>query len=95
MRVRSRASPPLVPSPRTLGATMGKTRWLFQGLFMAPAVVGESLKGAMLLAEVFGRRYGMPCNPPPGSARTDIIQAIQVGTPDRVLSFCRQVGAWS
>ena len=73
------------------GATLGKTRWFLQGLFMAPAIVGESLKGAMLLAEVLGARFGLPCNPPAGAPRTDIIQAVQVGSRDRVLQFCREV----
>ena len=73
------------------GATLGQTRWYLQGLFMAPGVVGESLKGAMLLAEVLGGGFGLPCNPGPGEARTDIIQAVQVGTRDRVLQFCQQV----
>eukprot|EP00624_Nannochloropsis_granulata_P000123 evm.model.NODE_1045_length_14960_cov_20.819118.1 len=73
------------------GATLGKTRWILQGLFMAPAVVGESLKGAMLLAEVMGTRFGLPCNPAPGTSRTDIIQAVQVGSRDRVIQFCQQV----
>lgn len=31
---------------------------------MAPTVVGESLKGAFLLAEVFGGVFGLPTNPP-------------------------------
>lgn len=38
-----------------------------QGLFLAPTVVGESLKGALLLAEVFGAELGLPTNPPPPS----------------------------
>lgn len=32
---------------------------------MAPTIVGESLKGALLLAEVFGGTFGLPTNPPP------------------------------
>lgn len=34
-------------------------------MFLAPTVVGESLKGAFLLAEVFGGTFGLPTNPPP------------------------------
>ena len=68
------------------GATLGQTRWYLQGLFMAPGVVGEALKGAMLLAEVLGGGFGLPCNPGPGEARTDIIQAVQVGNPEDWLS---------
>ena len=52
---------------------------------MAPSVVGESLKGAELVAEVMQNKLGMPCNPPPGSHRTDIIQAVQCGTRKKVV----------
>jgi cystathionine beta-lyase family protein involved in aluminum resistance len=52
---------------------------------MAPSVVGESLKGAELVAEVMQNQLGMPCNPPPGSHRTDIIQAVQCGTRKKVV----------
>lgn len=38
---------------------------LTKGLFLAPTIVGESLKGAILLAEVFGGTFGLPTNPPP------------------------------
>jgi cystathionine beta-lyase family protein involved in aluminum resistance len=51
---------------------------------MAPSIVGESLKGAELVAEVMQNRLGLPCNPPPGSHRTDIIQAVQCGTRKKV-----------
>lgn len=73
------------------GATLGQTKRLYQGLFLSPTIIGESLKGSMLLAEVFGARFGFPCNPPPGAFRTDIIQALQVGSKDRILQFCKQV----
>ena len=73
------------------GATFGQYRLMFQGLFMAPSIVGESLKGAELLAEVMQNSYGYPCNPPAGSDRTDIIQAVQLGTRDKLLSFCESV----
>jgi cystathionine beta-lyase family protein involved in aluminum resistance len=51
---------------------------------MAPSIVGESLKGAELVAEVMQNRLGYPCNPPPGSHRTDIIQAVQLGSRKKV-----------
>ena len=54
---------------------------------MAPSVVGESLKGAELVAEVMQNQLGMPCNPPPGSHRTDIIQAVQCGTRKKVAAI--------
>jgi cystathionine beta-lyase family protein involved in aluminum resistance len=63
------------------GATLGQNRNLYQGLFMSSGVVGESLKGANLVAEVLGGEFGLPTNPAAGGgARTDIIQAVQLGT---------------
>lgn len=51
---------------------------------MAPSIVGESLKGAELLAQVMKNELGFPCFPPPGSFRTDIIQAVKLGTRKKV-----------
>lgn len=73
------------------GATFNQYRYLFQGLFMAPAIVGESIKGAELVAEVMQNRLGFPCNPPPGGHRTDIIQAVRLGDRKRLISFCESV----
>lgn len=42
-----------------------------KGLFLAPTIVGESLKGALLLAEVFGGTFGLPTNPPPPPPTVD------------------------
>ena len=74
------------------GATLGCNRALFQGLFNAPHVVGEALKGAHLVAETLGG-LGYECNPPAGGAahRTDIIQAVKLGEREKVLAFCRAV----
>lgn len=73
------------------GATFNQYRSLFQGLFMAPSIVGESLKGAELVAEVMQNTLGFPCNPSPGSHRTDIIQAVQFGSRDKLIAFCEAV----
>lgn len=51
---------------------------------MAPSIVGESLKGAELLAQVMQNELGYPCYPPPGSFRTDIIQAVKLGSRRKV-----------
>lgn len=64
-----------------------------QGLFMAPSIVGESLKGAELVAEVMQNKLGLPCNPPPGSHRTDIIQAVQCGTRKKVIRMANDYSA--
>jgi cystathionine beta-lyase family protein involved in aluminum resistance len=72
------------------GATLGQNKWLFQGIFLASSVVGESIKGAQLLAEVFAS-FGMETNPAARSHRTDIVQSIKLGSRDRVLRFCEVV----
>ena len=89
------------------GATLGQNKAILQGLFNAPATVGESLKGAMLLAEVLGGTFGLPCNPPSplstsrlatntgadssNNVRTDIIQAVKLGSESRLVRFCEAV----
>ena len=73
------------------GATFGQYKNLFQGLFFAPAIVGESLKGAELVADVMQNKLGYPCNPPAGGHRTDIIQAVQLGSRTKLISFCEAV----
>jgi cystathionine beta-lyase family protein involved in aluminum resistance len=73
------------------GATFNMYRHLFQGLFLAPGVVGESLKGAELVAEVMSAVSGFECNPAPRAHRTDIIQAVQLGSREKVIAFCETV----
>ena len=63
-------------------------RLLFQGLFLAPQMVAESLIGADLVARVF-RDLGYPVNPEPGAERSDVIQAVRLGRPDRLMAVCR------
>jgi cystathionine beta-lyase family protein involved in aluminum resistance len=73
------------------GATFNMYRYLFQGLFIAPSVVGESLKGAMLVSEVMENKLGFPCNPQPKGHRTDIIQAVKFGSRAKLIAFCEAV----
>ena len=72
------------------GATLGMNRILFQGLFNAPQVVGEALKGACLVAHIM-ESLGYECNPPADAARTDIIQAVKLRERAKVLAFCEAV----
>lgn len=76
------------------GATFDQTRLLFQGLFLAPQMVGEALKGNHLTAHVF-HNLGYPVNPLPDAPRRDVIQAIQLGTPEKVIQFCRAIQSHS
>lgn len=75
---------------KKVGSTLGNNRLMFQGLFMAPHVVAESLKGAVFCA-AFMDRLGFETSPMPGEKRSDIIQAIKFGNPDHLIAFCQGI----
>ncbi|MBW4531789.1 MAG: methionine gamma-lyase family protein [Aphanothece saxicola GSE-SYN-MK-01-06B] len=70
------------------GTGFDQYRLLFQGLFLAPQMVAEALIGADVVAEVFSG-LGYPVNPAPGAERSDVIQAVRLGRPDRLIAVCR------
>ncbi|MCU0567502.1 MAG: methionine gamma-lyase family protein [Oculatellaceae cyanobacterium Prado106] len=72
------------------GATFDQNRLLFQGLFLAPQMVGEAIKGNHLTAYVF-EQLGYPVNPLPMAPRRDVIQAIKLGSPEKVIVFCHAI----
>jgi cystathionine beta-lyase family protein involved in aluminum resistance len=72
------------------GATYDQNRLLFQGLFLAPQIVGEAMKGNHLTAYVFDR-LGYPVNPLPFAPRRDVIQAIKLGSREKLIAFCRSI----
>lgn len=72
------------------GSSLDQNRLLYQGLFLAPQMVGEAIKGTHLLAYAFDR-LGYAVNPAPFAPRRDIIQAIQLGTPEKLIAFCRAI----
>jgi len=57
-------------------------------------MVGEAMKGNHLVAEVF-QRLGYAVNPAPDAVRRDIIQAIKLGSPEKVIAFCKAIQSWS
>lgn len=72
------------------GATLDHQRILYQGLFLSTQFVGEAVKGACLIAQVMNS-LGFPVLPLPSDYRTDIIQSVQLGSPELVSSFCESV----
>lgn len=72
------------------GLTFGQTRPILQGLFMAPKVVSGAVKGAILCADVFSK-LGYRVNPAVDAVRSDIIQAVELRSPDKVIAFCRGI----
>ncbi len=69
-----------------LGPTLGFGRALCQGLFIAPLIVEQSLRGLDFFAALF-ENLGYPVDPKPGAARTDIVQAIRLGSPELLQRF--------
>ncbi|MEM1168385.1 MAG: methionine gamma-lyase family protein [Cyanobacteria bacterium P01_H01_bin.35] len=76
------------------GATFEQNRLLFQGLFLAPQMVGEAMKGNHLVAYVFDK-LGYPVNPLPLEKRRDVIQAVKLGSPEKLIAFCRAIQQFS
>ena len=76
------------------GTSFDLNRLLFQGLFLAPQMVAEALIGADLVAQVF-HDLGYAVNPLPGGARSDVIQAVKLGSPERIKAVCRAFQACS
>jgi len=74
------------------GLTFGQTRTMFQGLFIAPKTVNGAVKGAILCAEVF-QNLGFEVCPKPEDTRSDIIEAVKLGSPESVIAFCEGIQA--
>ncbi len=72
------------------GPTYDQNRLLFQGLFLAPQMVGEAMKGNHLTAYVFDK-LGYPVNPQPLVPRRDVIQAIKLGSREKLIAFCQAI----
>jgi cystathionine beta-lyase family protein involved in aluminum resistance len=72
------------------GAMFNQHRLLFQGLFMAPSVTADAVKGAVLAAKVF-EDLGFDTTPASHEPRTDIIQTIVFGSPEPLKAFCKTV----
>ena len=69
-----------------IGPTLGFGRSLVQGLFQAPLAVEQTLRGLDFAAALFAE-LGFEVDPAPGARRTDIVQAIRLGEPERLLRF--------
>ncbi len=72
------------------GLTFGQNRNVLQGLFMAPKVVNSALKGAVLAGTLYDS-LGFEVMPPADMKRSDIIQAIKFGSPERTIEFCQAI----
>jgi cystathionine beta-lyase family protein involved in aluminum resistance len=73
-----------------VGSYEASYRPFFQGLFMAPHVVGEALKGSVLAAKVF-EDLGYPVFPAHTDTRSDITQSIQLGDEELLLAYTKGI----
>lgn len=75
---------------REVGASLGGLGLLYQGLFLAPTVTAGALKGAIFAANLFAQA-GFAVIPDAKESRHDIIQAVTLGSPERVIAFCQGI----
>lgn len=72
------------------GAMLNQSRLIFQGFFMAPSIVADAVKGAILAAKVF-EEIGYISTPKYDEVRTDIIQTITFNEQKPLEDFCKTV----
>ncbi|HHU06777.1 MAG TPA: hypothetical protein GXZ59_00335, partial [Clostridiaceae bacterium] len=75
---------------RHIGPQLGFSRILLQGLYFAPQVVGEALKGAVHAARLF-ELAGYKVSPSTNAVRGDIVQTVNLGTAEKLIAFCEAI----
>jgi len=72
------------------GASLYSLQEMYQGFFLAPHVVAQSLKGAVFTSSLL-TELGMNTNPGPHAKRTDLIQSVQFDDRDKMVAFCQAI----
>lgn len=75
---------------REAGASLYSLQEMYQGFFMAPHIVGQALKGAILTAATL-EKLGMNTNPKWNAPRTDLIQSVQFDDREKMVAFCQAI----
>ena len=91
-RIEARLTAPGIG--REAGSYAASYQPFYQGLFMAPHTVAQALKTAVLASRIF-EKLGMKPPPAYDAPRADIIQAVEMGTPGRLIALCRGIQAAS
>ena len=73
---------------KEVGCTLGQNKSLFMGLFFAPSVVASAVKTAVFASRLF-QLLGFAVYPAYAEPRSDIIQAVKLGDPQRLVAFCQ------
>ena len=77
---------------KEVGASLGILPSFYEGLFLAPVVTASALKGAVFAANVY-EKLGFDVLPDASEERHDIIQAVELGSRERMLAFCEGIQA--
>ncbi|MFQ9053354.1 MAG: aminotransferase class I/II-fold pyridoxal phosphate-dependent enzyme [Oscillospiraceae bacterium] len=75
---------------REVGANLGLLTSFYQGLFLAPTVVSSAVRGAVFAAACY-ERLGFRVVPGSGEIRRDIIQAVELGSREAMVAFCKGI----
>ena len=75
-----------------VGSTLGNNRLLYQGFFLAPHTTAQAVKTAIFAAALM-ELMGMETSPASYEKRSDIIQRIQLKTPENMKRFCEGIQA--
>lgn len=73
-----------------MGASLDWQRLFYQGLYFSPLTVSEAVKGAVFAA-AFWRTLGFEVQPEPEDHRTDLIQAVKLGSREKLIAFCQGI----
>ena len=77
-----------------IGASLGQTKSMYRGLFYAPHTVAQAMKTAHFAAYIF-EKLGYDCAPRYNERRSDIIQMIRFGAPEKLIAFCQGIQSGS
>ena len=77
---------------KEVGASLGVMQSFYQGFFLAPTVVNSAVKGAVFAANIY-ERLGYGVIPNGTESRHDIIQAVELGSAEGVIAFCKGIQA--
>lgn len=72
------------------GSMLNQTRLIMQGVFMAPSIVADAVKGVILMSKVF-EEMGFDTHPKSTDLRTDIIQTVAFRDKEKLINFCKAI----
>lgn len=77
---------------KEVGPSLNTNKYFYQGLFLAPVVTASAEKAAIFAAALY-EKLGFSCHPSADAERYDIIQAITLGSEEKVVAFCQGIQA--